>query len=241
MISPYLVRLWAVVALSLCLAGCGKSESYRYKLTLTVNTPAGVKRGSSVAEVAFWDVSIPERGTAHQLRGEALYLDLGHGARPLVALLKSHLNPKDDKGLYWTRDAGPGTRQMSRLYDIPPSIDFTDDVPRIAKMRGAHRIAPGNLPDLVTFADINDPKTVIEVDPNDLQATLGQGVTWNEITLESTDEPITSGIRTKLPWIEAYFQKNLRLDGQNLEFPKKDIANNLSWDDFDLSGDLKRK
>jgi hypothetical protein len=81
---------------------------------------------------------------------------------------------------------------------------------------------------------------VIEIDPNDLQATLGQGVTWNEITFESTNEPITGGIRTKLPWIEAYFQKNLRLDGQNLGFPKKDLANNLGWADFDLSGDLQR-
>jgi hypothetical protein len=122
MISPFFMRLGTVVAISLCLAGCGRRESYRYKLTLAVNTPAGVKRGSSVAEIAFWDVSIPARGTAHQLRGEALYLDLGHGARPLVVLLKSHLHPKDDKGLYWTRDAGPGTRQMSQLYDIP-SVD----------------------------------------------------------------------------------------------------------------------
>jgi len=239
MMSPFSVRLGALVAISLCLACCGRSEAYRYKLTLAVNTPNGVKRGSSVVEVLFYDVSIPERGTMHKLRGEALYLDLDPGARPLVVLLKSHLHPKEDKGLYWTRDAGP---EMSRLYDIPPSIHFMDDVSRIAKMHGAHRIAPENLPDLVTFADINDPKTVIEVDPKDLQAALGQGVTWNEITLESAHEPITSGIRTKLPWIEAYFQKNLRLDGQNLEFPdRKDAANHLGWDDFDLSGDLKRK
>ena len=132
-----------------------------------------------------------------------------------------------------------GQGKWSRLYDIPPSIDFMNDVPRIAKMRGAHRIAPENLPDLVTFADINDPKTVIEVDPNDLQATLGQGVTWSEITLESTDEPITRGLRAKLPWIEPYFQQNLRLDGSNHGF-NKGLANTLNWADFDLSGDLKR-
>jgi hypothetical protein len=28
----------------------------------------------------------------------------------------------------------------------------------------------------VTFANINDPATVIEVDPNDLQATFASGV-----------------------------------------------------------------
>jgi hypothetical protein len=66
--------------MTLGLTGCGKSESYRYKLTLAVSTPDGTKGGSSVVEAAFWDVSIPERGTMHKLRGEALYLDLGPGA-----------------------------------------------------------------------------------------------------------------------------------------------------------------
>ena len=171
------MRLGTVVAISLCLVGCGRRESYRYKLTLAVKTPDGLKRGSSVGKVAFWNVSIPARGTAHELRGEALYLDLGPKARPLIALLTSKLHPKDDKGLHWTRDAGPGTRQMSQLYDIVPSVDFMDDVPRIAKMRGAHRIAPENLPDLVTFADVNDPNSVIEVDPNNLQGALGPNIT----------------------------------------------------------------
>lgn len=235
------MRLWAVFALSLCLASCGKTESDRYKLTLAVNTKDGIKRGSSVGEVAHWEVSIPARGVAHKLRGEALYLDhLGPGTRPLIVLLTSKLHPRAAPAP-WTRNAGPDSRFWLRLYGETPSSHFLDDVARISRLRGPRRMAPDDLPDLVTFADINDPKTVIEVDPNDLQATLGQGVTWNEITLESTHEPITSGIRTKLPWIEAYFQKNLRLDGQNLEFPKKDLANNLSWDSFDLSGDLKRK
>ncbi|MGX4768983.1 hypothetical protein ACWAUC_04155 [Bradyrhizobium guangdongense] len=65
----------------------------------------------------------------------------------------------------------------------------------------------------MTFADINDPKSVIEVDPNNLPATLGQGINWNEITLEMTDELITTGIEKKLPWLSAYFENNFRLDG----------------------------
>src|SRR5277367_2801434 len=113
--SQFFCRFTAAAVLTFALMGCGKTESYRYKLTLAVNTPDGVKRGSSVVEVVFREFSFPERGTAHRLRGEALYLDLGRGARPLIALLTSQLHPKDDKGLHWTRDAGPDTRQMSRL------------------------------------------------------------------------------------------------------------------------------
>jgi hypothetical protein len=48
---------------------------------------------------------------------------------------------------------------------------------------------------------------------NDLQATLGPNITWNEITPEMTNEPITNGLATKLPWLRESFEKNLMLDG----------------------------
>src|SRR5690348_15043324 len=70
------LHLAAVAMIAVVLAGCGRSESYRYKLTLAINTPEGVKRASAVVEVLFYDVRIPERGTMHKLRGQALYLDL---------------------------------------------------------------------------------------------------------------------------------------------------------------------
>jgi hypothetical protein len=236
-----LVRLAVAAVMALALAACGRSESYRYKLTLAVNTPDGVKRGSSVVEVLFRDVSIPERGTMHRLRGQALYLDLGPGARPLIALLTSRLHPTNEpvvviggRAVRWTTDAGPDTRLMCRIYGLAPSDDYMDDVPHIARLHGPHRITPNDLPDLVTFADIDNPKTVIEVDRNNLQATLGSGVSWNEITLESTDEPITTGIRAKLPWIPAY--RHRMLDGDSW-YHKHTLANTLSPFDFDQSGD----
>jgi hypothetical protein len=237
MISPFFIRLVTVAAMSLCVAGCGRTETYRYKLTLAVNTPEGVKRGSSVGELVFWDVSIPERGTMHKLHGQALYLDLGPGARPLIALLTTRLHPKYGEEQRWTPETGPGTRQMSRLYGIAPSVDYMDDVPSIARMRGPHRLTPSDLPNLVTFADVNDPATVIEVDPNDLQATLGPGISWNEITLESTDEPVTTGIQLKLPWIPAFWCG--MLDGDRYH-DKRTLANTLSTADFDQSEEFTK-
>jgi hypothetical protein len=229
------LRLAAMVMMALALAGCGRTESYRYKLTLSVNTPDGIKRGSNVVEVMFYEVSFPERGTMHKLRGEALYLDLGPGARPLIALLTCYL-PKGGSGRHWTRDAEPGTRWMSRVYDQTPSQDFIDDVPRLARMRGPRPITSADLPDLVTFADVKDPNTVIEVDPNDLPATLGPNVGWHEITLESTEEPITAGIKAKLPWLVAY--RDRMLDGAHYH-DKNTTANSLSTADFE-SGDRER-
>jgi hypothetical protein len=231
-------RLAVVAAMSIGLAGCGRTESYRYKLTLAVNTPNGVKRGSSVVEVTFHDVSFPAKGTMHKLNGEALYLDLGPGIRPLIALLTNGLPRKYDGGIGWSAEAGPDTRLMLKPRQAP-SQDFMDDVPRIARMRVPHKIVPVDLPDLVTFADANDPKSVIEVDRNDLQASLGPNVNWNEISLESTDAPLTKGIAHNLPWIPAYFEKNLRLDGTKYG-SGRELANRLDWWNFDQSGDLKR-
>jgi hypothetical protein len=236
MMPRFFVRLALAAVMALTLAACGRSESYRYKLTLVVNTPDGVKRGSSVVEALYREVSIPERGIMHKLRGQALYLDLGPGARPLIALLTTHLHPKYGKAMRWSRDGGPDDNLLAELYG-PPLPHVLDDVARVARMRGAHRITPDDLPDLVTFADINDPKTVIEVNPNNLQATLGPGVSWNEITLESTDEPITTGIRAKLPWLPAYY--GLTLDGDRYH-NKNTLANSLGTGAFDQAGDLER-
>ncbi len=221
-----------MVVMTFALPSCGRTESYRYKLTLALNTPDGVKRGSSVVEVMFWNVSLPERGIQHKLQGQALYLDLGPGGRPLIALLTSRLHPRYGKAMRWTPDAGPSDNLLAQLYG-PPLPDFMANVSRIADMRGPHKITPDDLPDLVTFADINDPKTVIEVDPNNLQATLGPDVSWNEITLETTDEPTTMGIKAELPWLPAYY--GLTLDGDRYR-NKNTLANSLGTAAFDQSG-----
>jgi hypothetical protein len=164
---------------------------------------------------------------------DSLYLDLGPDARPLIALLTHRLHHKYDNGIRWSPEAGPDTRLLMQLYGEKPSEDFVDDVLRIAAKRGPRKLAPDNLPDLVTFADVNDPNSVIEVDPNDLQATLGPGISWNEITIEVVDEPITKGIEQKLPWIPYY--DCAMLDGAPYH-DRRTLANSLSTADLSFGG-----
>jgi hypothetical protein len=61
------------------------------------------------------------------------------------------------------------------------------------------------LPDLVTFAHANDPKTIELVDPTDLAATLGPGVSWRSVTLEATGywwfSSLTKDVDAHLPWV----------------------------------------
>ncbi|MET4119348.1 hypothetical protein ABIB85_005694 [Bradyrhizobium sp. JR1.5] len=225
------LRIVAIGLVAIAVAGC--SKSYRYKLTVAVNTPDGVKHASSVVEVLVENVVFPERGTFSNLRGEALYLDLGSGARPLVALLTNQI-----RGYYgWTRYAGPNLEFVCELYNMAPPTNIMDAVATIARQRGPRKIDSGRLPDLVTFADVNNPGSVIQVNPDNLQATLGPGVSWNEITLEVTDEPITTGIKSRLPWLSAYRGK--RLDGRT-DHGKNTLANTLTIADFAQPRDIEK-
>jgi hypothetical protein len=234
------VRFVGVATMAVGLTGCwARTESYRYKLTLAVNTSAGVERASSVVEVVFRGIVIPDRGVIHQLRGEALYLDLGAGRRPLIALITKQLHPRPEKDAAWSPDGGPGISLIARIYGKALSENLLEQAAAISRMRGAREVAPSDLPDLVTFADTNNPASVIEVDPDDLQATLGPDVSWNKITLEITDEPIATGLKAKLPWLTEYLKDNRRLNRSILR-TSNELSNILSSEDFSQTGEAGR-
>ena len=82
-----------MLCLALAVAGCSLTDqtpAYRYRLTVEVDTPDGVKTGSSVIEVdteVAGGYSIPTPGrVTNRVRGEAVTVDLGEG-RVLFALL----------------------------------------------------------------------------------------------------------------------------------------------------------
>jgi hypothetical protein len=227
------------LALTIALAIWGGQGSYRYKLTLAIDTPDGVKIGSSVVEVQFHEVSFPASGVMHRLEGEALYLDLGPGKRALIVLLTNQLHPKYGDKERWTRDGGPRTDFLLRLYGEAPSRDSVlKNVSRLAHLRGRRAIEPTELPDLVTFANVDDPKSVIEVDPNDLQAALGPGIHWRDIAIESTDEPVAKEIETKLPWLRDYYDK--MLNGARYRTGRV-LSNKLDASSFWQPGNYKKE
>ena len=57
------------------------------------------------------------------------------------------------------------------------------------------------LPRLVTFADIDDPTSVVLVDPENSAASFSPGVRLVSVTLEVTEEPVTLGrVEKVLDW-----------------------------------------
>jgi hypothetical protein len=51
----------------------------------------------------------------------------------------------------------------------------------------------------VRFKDEKDPKTVEAVDPANLAASFGDGVRLKRVTIETTTDPVTTGIERRLP------------------------------------------
>ena len=83
---------FVALGLALALTSCGyRSEEFRYRMTVEVDTPQGLRTASSVIEVEVSDPgpnSLPEAGINTKVRGEAVAVDLP-GGKVLFALLRS--------------------------------------------------------------------------------------------------------------------------------------------------------
>ena len=204
------LRIAVVLCAALALAGCGRSETYRYKLMLSLDTPDGVKTGSNVVQIDAWDYTFPAiQGEPQKTRGQALYLDLGPGRRPVIALL-THIRRNDEVA----QNGHPyhalwlGNSPSLVLADVclggAGNLDWIEMATRFnERCRQPFPITPADLPDVVTFGDVNNPKSVMLVDPNNLSATLGQGVSWRSMTLQVTDEPLTKAVDEHLPRVRG--------------------------------------
>lgn len=210
----------------------------RYRLSVEVETPQGVRRGSSVIEVVAvrnpnW-VNPEGRGTRGKYRGEAVAIDLPNG-RTLFALLRSEGGSVDAPS-YWP---------VLAYNDIlDPNADFVQHVRQLAQIPPVSVVKPlaktehvlpnggseiSALPLLVTFGDLNDPESVRAVDYNDLAASFGAGYKLKSITAEITNARITNGIAKRLSWLPQYYDKMLDGDALNRS---KELPNNLSQNSF---------
>lgn len=209
-------------AASAVLAGCGLlgSNSYRFRMTVEAETPQGPKRGTAVYAVKAQNHTqlLPDmRGRSRDVRGEAVAVDLP-GGRTFFALLKTMNQAGDDDLAYMS---------MATL-DPAYKNDWVESARRISSgegIRSPAEVAVDDYPLLVTFRDIADPASVEQVDPADLASSFGPGVRLKRITVEITDDPVTTGIEKRLGWLSDYYAK--RLDGQRFG-DGTSLANDLS-------------
>lgn len=108
----------------LATSACGEAASkrypdYRYLLTVEVDTPEGIKTGSSVIEVSTRKAGEYEIPTPKQvftrIKGEAVAVDLGKRGT-MFALLRSEYNVDWAAGALWSVTK-PVTYEVARLQD----------------------------------------------------------------------------------------------------------------------------
>jgi len=174
---------------------------HKYRLTVEVATPSGTRSASGVLAVT------PDRGYSNRGRsltsGDAIFVDLG-GPKNLVALL-AHLDKTIDlDAINYVALRAYGEAGGQR-------VSFN----QMSRMTGIVPVTGALIPVLAAFADPSDPATMRSVASDNLEATLGPGYRLQRITAEVVPngfwpvdfggplgEPITRGIRTKLPWLD---------------------------------------
>ena len=171
---------------------------HKYRLTVEVETPEGLKSAKGVMAVH------PDRGYSRSghttTKGDAVLVDLG-GGKNLVALLAHRDNTVDLDGMNYV---------ALRAYKAAgQNVSFNE----MTRMTGAVPVTGALIPILVSFTDLSNPATARTVPPDNLAAVLGQGFRLHGMTAEVVPngiwpldfggrlgEPVTRGIEAKLPW-----------------------------------------
>jgi hypothetical protein len=174
---------------------------HKYRLTVAVETPDGVRSASGVLSVH------PDRGYSRgghtSTRGDAVLVDLG-GGKNLLALLAHADKTLDLDGINYV---------ALRAYKAAGrNVSFNE----MSRMTGAVPVTGTLIPALVSFGDLGDPGTARAVPPDDFEAVLGKGFRLQSVFAEAVPngfwpldfggplgEPVTRGIETKLPWLNG--------------------------------------
>lgn len=176
---------------------------WHYRMTVSVETPEGVKTGSAVREVIYGGPTSGGGGSGWDLKclGEAVAVDLGKRG-VLFALLSGTVN-------------GPSYCSDVLLVAAPPpeGMNKATMSPRRVPLKGQPvTLTPDRYPRFVKFRDLNDPKTVESVTKVEKMSShsrgflldgekFGNDVKIKEITLEVTDDPVTWEIDKRLTWL----------------------------------------
>ena len=210
-----------VVAVTLSYAMGEKSEktySWRYKMTVEIETPEGIKTGSAVREVTEIfiptynkDPRDPKYSVGQTMKGEAVVVDLGK--RGIVfSLLKGPLLGVDY-----------GATIPFYVFSGPPGRTV-EGAEYYSQLKAKTVLDPTHYPMFITFTDMNDPKTIVSIlefkpnttyprqysiEKNEFEKYFGKDVSLKSVIIEMTNEPVLSKIGGFIPWFGS---KKIGLD-----------------------------
>ncbi len=229
MFARYVALIFALVA-TFALFSC-RAEEIRYRVTVEVDTPQGPRSGSAVWQVrTSKGIGIPgpeAGGLGRQARGEAVAIDLPRGKLfLLVGNPGGDVSPEDLMRALLRRyiSAHPDTSPR------PKERDWRADLQGIRQSRASIALEPDEYPLLVTFSNLSDPLSAQMVDPANLAAAFGPGVSLRRITVTVTDDAPTENIDDILPWLPRFAQGGAFSGARerDLQHPER----NLGYTDF---------
>jgi hypothetical protein len=212
-----MTRWRAIAGLTVALlvfAWSQSTSSYRFRMTVEIETPQGLRTGSSVMEEGAYKklkLTSEEHGGGGYTHGEAVVVDLpdgpvfalltlGDGQQPLGYIVTNALAP--DMKL---ADIDAYVATVGKL-GRPWSGSVKADLPRLRDIGAQFRENryENGWPVMVRFRDIKVPKSVERVDP----AKIGVKRIW----VETTSDPVTRGIEKRLAWLDN--MEGFRPDGK---------------------------
>ena len=193
-----------------------RNETYewRQRVTVEVETPAGLRTGSAVQEVRL-SVGGPVPGYGYGTRfrtdAEAVVVDVRPDAGPgepryLFALLIGE-QTNQWRGSWGTvgsngLDALVGTERFRGDKDPWPVLGKLGRVLVDLPLGATGEVPEKAMPAFATFLDIDDPTSVKVVVPEEMERWFGAGVRINRITITKTDEAVTAGrVEKVIGWI----------------------------------------
>ena len=141
--------------------------------------------------------------------GEAAVVDLGERGLLFVTLRKqSDFAFRGGGGLGGGYNASLIPFPQEKFggeYSANASINekYAAYLDNLNRLKPKSELSLKDVPVLVRFYNPDDPRSVALVNPLDLAASFGPGVTFKGASVEITDDPITKGIETRLPWLKS--------------------------------------
>jgi|JI10StandDraft_1071094.scaffolds.fasta_scaffold10247_5 hypothetical protein len=166
-----------------------KVYGWRYKMTVSVETPEGLKTGSAVREVSV--KFEPRAGykphpyhVTTKVKGEAVVVDLGERG-----VLFALIDPDDYRFVFEAFPGPPGlTLEGAEFYSS-----------LVAGQKNLLEPDPKRNPRLAKFSNKNDYRTISLILPDELSSFYGMGVVLKEISVEISNSPLTQKVDGYLP------------------------------------------
>ncbi|MGA9581851.1 MAG: hypothetical protein WBR13_07795 [Allosphingosinicella sp.] len=205
------VKRWGAIGLlaagTAWLAGCAVQAPgrLRYRMTVEVETPEGVKSGSSVIEstitkgMRFGDSS----GISYAVKGEAVTVDLG-GGQMLFALLSGlDMEPAEFHARLFHNALKRGAAATPPLPRKYKAFEWREERQAARNIKPTVILQPSDYPKVVRFRNPRDFRTVEIVNESDDVASNQVNLQIKRIIIAVTDDDVTYGNLRQLPDFSA--------------------------------------